>query len=53
MSACGSSDAEAIDGFHAGETATQRMLMRMLQANSRLRECCDEAEPGSATQPEK
>lgn len=53
MSACGSSDAEAIDGFHAGETATLRMLMRMLQANSRLRECCDEAEPDSAPQPEK
>ncbi|MEY3176161.1 MAG: hypothetical protein RLZZ436_4075 [Planctomycetota bacterium] len=41
MSACGSTDAEAIDGFHAGETATLRMLIRMLEADSRLRECCD------------
>jgi hypothetical protein len=50
MSACGSSDAEAIDGFHAGETATVRMLLRMLRANSRLRECCDETALETALQ---
>jgi hypothetical protein len=44
MSACGSTDAEAIDGFHAGETATLRMLIRMLETGSQLREHCDEAE---------
>lgn len=43
MSACGSTDAEAIDGFHAGETATMRMLIRMLEAGSQLVEHCDEA----------
>lgn len=50
MSACGSSDAEAIDGFHAGETATVRMLLRMLRANSRLRECSDETALETALQ---
>ncbi|MFM7037120.1 MAG: hypothetical protein ACKO2L_05295 [Planctomycetaceae bacterium] len=44
MSACGSADEEAIDGFHAGETATVRMLIRMLEAGSQLGEHCDAAE---------
>ncbi|MFM7056411.1 MAG: hypothetical protein ACKO2P_05760 [Planctomycetota bacterium] len=50
MSACGSRDAEAIDGFHAGETATLRMLIRMLQAGSQLRDCCDQAALDTALQ---
>lgn len=36
MAACGSSDREALDGFHGGEVTYLRILHRMLEQNSRL-----------------
>lgn len=41
MSACGSSDAEAIDGFHGGEVASLRMLLRMIKQGSTLNDYTD------------
>lgn len=41
---CEADDSEAIDGFHAGEKATLRQLLRMLQQGSRLNACCNTAQ---------
>ena len=43
MAACRSSDAAAIDGFHAGETATLQMLLLILESRSRLNHYCNDA----------
>lgn len=46
LSRCGSSDAEAIDGFHAGEVACVRMLREMVERGSRLSRHIDSNSPG-------
>lgn len=41
LASLGADDSEAIDGFHAGEKATLRQLLHMLQQGSRLNQCCN------------
>ncbi|MBJ6751920.1 hypothetical protein [Geomonas anaerohicana] len=41
MGAAGSSDVEAIDGFHGSQSVYLNMLIRMLEAGSALNEVCD------------
>ena len=41
MSDCGSSDQEAIDGFHAGEVTYLKMVIQMLQRGSALNQYAD------------
>lgn len=41
LASLGADDTEAIDGFHAGEKATLRQLLHMLQQGSRLNQCCN------------
>ena len=40
LASLGADDSEAIDGFHAGEKATLRQLLQMLQQGSALNQCC-------------
>lgn len=41
MSSCGSSDAEAVDGFHGGEVCYLRLLLQLTERHSRLAEYID------------
>ena len=44
MNSCRSDDTAAVDGFHAGETATLSMLLLILETQSRLREYCNQSD---------
>lgn len=41
LDSCGSSDLEAIDGFHGSEVTYSRLLLKMLERNSKLNMFCD------------